>query len=270
MFANLRGKNITKDEFASKFSIALAIIFLLSFLLAFFYVPLIRIFYYSFSTETGNLGEIFRETLTSRANLLAIGFSFVQALASTVICLIFGLPAGYLLAKYDFKGKKLLINLLTVPFVLPPIVVLSGFIVTYGDSGWINLLWKSVTNSSFSIISIFGTIEGILLAHVFYNISVIIRLTIPAWQSVDYAQVEVSETLGASKFKIFRKIISPQVINSVVAASLLVFVYTFNSFAIVLKLAEAKFSTLEVQIYQEVTTYNNYTGASILLKMEKK
>ncbi len=268
MFANLRGIAESKNELYSKLIMALAVILLLSFLLAFFYIPLIRIFEYSFTSGTEPLGLILKETITNKVNLYAIGFTFLQAFISSILCLLIGLPAGYFLAKYNFKGKEILVNLLTIPFVLPPIVVLAGFLVTYGNSGWVNTIWESITNSTNPIISIFGTVEGIILAHVFYNLSVIIRLTIPAWQNVDYDQVEVSSTLGASKFRILRKIIAPQIMNSIVAATLLVFVYTFNSFAIVLKLASPIYNTIEVQIYKEFKGANNYTGASFLALLQ--
>ncbi len=264
MLVSQRKKTFERKALVNKFTIALAIIFLLSFLASFFYLPLIRIFQYGFSSETGNLAIILREIITDKVNLYSLAFTFGQALASTFICLIIGLPAGYFLAKYEFKGKKLLINLLTIPFVLPPIVVLSGFLVTYGNSGWINVIWKSLTNSSSPLISIFGTIEGVILAHVFYNISVIIRITIPAWQNIDYDQVEVSRTLGANKRRIFRKIIRPQIMNHVIAASLLVFVYTFNSFAIVLKLANPYYQTIEVLIYKSIRVSPDFTEASFL------
>jgi len=285
MFAKIRGKSITRDDLVNKLIIALGIVFLLSFLLAFFYVPLVKIFQYSFSIETRNLyvsisftkivehniGSpsdsiwiILRETIVDRVNLNAIGFTFLQALLSTILCLLAGLPAGYFLAKYEFKGKKLLINLLTVPFVLPPIVVLSGFLVTYGNSGWVNTIWQSVTSSSNPLINIFGTIQGVILAHVFYNISVIIRLTIPAWEGIDYDQVELSRTLGARKYNILRKIMIPQIMNSVIAASLLVFIYTFNSFAIVLKLSNPTYKTIEVLIYRAVRVSNDFTEAGFL------
>ena len=268
MLSAIRKKTTSRDELISKLTIALAILLLISFLLAFFYIPLIRIFEYIFSSETENIWVILKETITDKVNLYAIGFTFLQATLSTVLCLLLGLPAGYFLAKYDFKGKKLLINLLTVPFVLPPIVVLSGFLVTYGNSGWVNSLWQTMTSSSTPLISIFGTVEGVILAHVFYNVSVIIRLTIPAWQNVDYDQVEVSRTLGASKFKIFRKIIRPQIMNSIIAASLLVFIYTFNSFAIVLKLANPTYKTVEVLIYRSVQVSHDFTEASFLALLQ--
>ena len=174
MFANLRRITESKDELYSKLIMALAVILLLSFLLAFFYVPLIRIFEYSFTSGTEPLGLILKETITNKVNLYAIGFTFLQAFISSILCLLIGLPAGYFLAKYNFKGKEILVNLLTIPFVLPPIVVLAGFLVTYGNSGWVNTIWESITNSTNPVISIFGTVQGIILAHVFYNLSVII------------------------------------------------------------------------------------------------
>lgn len=171
---------------------------------------------------------------------------------------------SYFFAQYKFKGKDLVINLLTVPFVLPPIVVLLGFIITYGENGWLNSVWKTVFQTDRSLFKIFGTVEGIIAAHVFYNLSVIIRLMIPAWMNLDYEQVEVSKTLGVKNFTIFRKIVFPQLINFIVSAALLVFIYCFNSFAIVLYLGEVKYQTLEVRIYKLIKNSLKFTEGSSL------
>ena len=230
--------------------IILAILALGSFLLSLFYIPLVRIFQFAFISDVKFTFEIFISTLTSTINLKFLAFTFLQAFLSTIICLIIGVPVSYFFAKYDFKGKNVIVNLLTVPFVLPPLVVLLGFIVTYGQAGWVNMLWRGITGTDNSLVSIFGTFQGILLAHVFYNLSVIIRMTIPAWKSIDIEQVEVSKTLGVKNWKIIWKIIIPQIKNYIISAALLVFIYTFNSFAIVLYLGEVKYQTLEVRIFK--------------------
>ena len=257
-------KESNVEEIANKFIIILAIIALGSFLLTLFYVPLIQILRFAFSSESRFTFAIFRSTITDTLNLKFIGFTFTQALLSTVICLFIGLPAGFFFAKYEFKGRKIILNLLTIPFVLPPIVVLLGFIVSFGEGGWINSIWKGITGTDNVLISIFGTFEGIVLAHVFYNLSVIIRMTIPAWQSLDLEQVEVSRTLGASEWKIFWKIIFPQIVNYLISSALLVFIYTFNSFAIVLYLGEVRFQTLEVRIFKMMKASLDFSGGASL------
>ena len=216
MHRTIQKKTPNLEGLSNKFIIGLSIIALISFLLAFFYIPIIRIFQTAFSSETGNGFQIFWETLSDPFNLKFIGFTFLQAFLSTILCLLIGLPVGYFFAKYEFRGKKLIVNLLTIPFVLPPVIVLIGFTVTYGEGGWVNLLWQNITNSSSGLITIDGTVQGIILAHVFYNLSVIIRLTIPAWQNIDYQQIEVSSTLGAKKRRIYRKIIFHQIKNAII------------------------------------------------------
>ena len=99
--------------------------------------------------------------------------------------------------------------------------------------------------------------------HVFYNLSVIIRLTIPAWQNIDNEQIEVSSTLGVGKGKTFQKIVFPQIKNAIISSSLLVFIYTFNSFAIVMKLGNFNFYTLEVLIYESFDLLKFSEGASL-------
>ncbi len=261
---NLKKRIGTKDELLNKVIIATASLVIVLFFLFFFYVPLTRILKFSF-IEQGKLTlDYFSDVINSPMNRSALIFSFYQAFLSTIICLVIGLPASYFLAKYEFRGKKVLINLLTIPFVLPPIVVLLGFIITYDDKGWVNTIWQTISGSNNPLINIFGSIEGILIAHIFYNISVIIRITIPAWENIDYDLIDVAKTLGTSKWKRFRKIIFPQIFNHIVSASLLVFIYAFNSFAIVLYLGQVRFQTLEVRIYKEMVRSLDFQSGTAL------
>ncbi|MHA1217877.1 MAG: ABC transporter permease [Candidatus Heimdallarchaeaceae archaeon] len=263
MLRSIQKKSRNFEGLSNKFIISLSIIALISFLLAFFYIPIVRIFQTALSSDSGSGFKVFWETLSDPFNLKFLGFTLLQAFLSTVLCLLIGLPIGYFFAKYEFKGKKLIINLLTIPFVLPPVIVLIGFTITYGQGGWVNLLWQNITNSSNVLITIDGTVQGIILAHVFYNLSVIIRLTIPAWQNIDNEQIEVSSTLGVGKGKTFQKIVFPQIKNAIISSSLLVFIYTFNSFAIVMKLGNFNFYTLEVLIYESFDLLKFSEGASL-------
>ncbi len=251
---NLNKQTIETDKWINRGLIVLSIIIIISFLLSFFYIPIIKILRYAFIEEDTITSKHFIMIFRAPQNFSHLVFTINQAIISTVICLLFGLPIGYFLAKYEFPGKTLIINILTIPFVLPPVVVLLGFIITYGDGGWLNSLWKTIFNTEQGLLSIYGTYQGILLAHVFYNLSVIIRMSIPAWLNIDSEQINIARTLGAKSVVIFSRITLPQILNYIVSAALLVFIYTFNSFAIVLYLGDPFLQTLEVRIYKLIST----------------
>ena len=253
---------IETEGLLNKLIVGIIITALISFLLTFFYLPILKILNFALIQNSSFTFEIFWKTITSSLNLNALAFTFIQSLLTTLICILLGFPVSYFLAKYSFKGRKLLINLLTVPFVLPSIVVLLGFIILYGEGGFINKIWIDIFGVP--LINLYGSIEGIVLAHSFYNISVIIRMMIPAWENIDPNLTDISKTLGGKNWTIFWKIIFPQIKNYLISAALLVFTYTFNSFALVLYLGEVKFQTLEVRIFKLMkNTLDFPAGASL-------
>ncbi len=243
-------------------------IFLVPFLYIslFLIIPLINVLFLALDS---NFLDFSRLSLVSMfyvlnhpLNRYFLGWTIQQAILSTLFCIIIGLPASYLFAYYKFPGKSILRNILTVPFILPPIVVLMGFIIVFGHGGWVNLVWKQLTGQL--LIEIYNTYEGILLAHVFYNIPVILRLTELGWKNVDQELENVAKSMGASRWKIFKEVQFPYLFPTLAAASLLVFIYTFNSFAIVLVLGGVKYQTLEVRIYGLAKTFFNYNAAAAL------
>ncbi|MHA1992363.1 MAG: ABC transporter permease [Candidatus Hodarchaeales archaeon] len=176
----------------------------------------------------------------------AFSFSLFQAIISTLLTLIIGFPIAYTFSHYTFKGDKTLKALLTIPFLLPPIVVVWGFITVYGENVY--------------------SVEGIIFAHVFYNTPIVIRIITVAWESLDRRPLEVAETLGATKIKRFVKMELPQLKYAIISASLLIFLYCFTSFAIVLSFGGLEVRTLEVQVYRFATSlpYLDFALASSL------
>src|SRR5687767_15767199 len=138
-------------------------LFPLSFLIFAFFVPLSRILALSFDSQALTSENFL---LTSRVLL----FTFYQAALSTLLTLLLGLPAAYLFARYEFRGKSLLRALTAVPFMLPTVVVAAGFNAMLGPRG---LIPSFFPHSSFNFI---GTLTAILIAHVFYNTTIIIRV----------------------------------------------------------------------------------------------
>ena len=216
------------------------------FLLIFFFQPLARIITLAFNPSAltqKNFGVI----------LTVAGFTFYQAALSTLLTFILGIPSAVLFSRFNFRGKSLLRALTAVPFMLPTVVVASSFNALFGNHG----LFSSfiLHPSSFSLI---------LLAHVFYNTTIVIRIVGNALSRFDPKLEAAARSLGADTFHVWKNITLPLLRPSLLAASLLVFMFDFTSFGVILLLGSSNFSTLEVEIYLRVLKLPNLPLAALL------
>src|SRR5205823_3532137 len=108
------------------------------------------------------------------------------------------------------------------------------------------------------------TIWIILLAHVFYNVSVIVRTVGGFWASLNPHLQETAAVLGANPRRLFFAVTLPLLLPSVTAASLLVFLFCFTSFGVVLILGGLRFATLEVEVYRQAVSLFNLPLAAFL------
>ncbi|HLO28115.1 MAG TPA: iron ABC transporter permease [Anaerolineales bacterium] len=223
----------------------------IAFLSIFFFFPLSRILGLTF-----DLNALTRENLSLASRVLL--FTFYQATLSTLLTLLLGLPAAYLFARFDFRGKSLLRALTTVPFMLPTVVVAAGFSALLGPRGVFHSLFPL---SNFQFI---GTLSAILSAHVFYNTTIIIRVVGNALSSLDSKLEAAARSLGANSFHVWWNVILPLLRPAVLAASLLVFLFDFTSFGVILLLGGSQFATLEVEIYLRVLKLPNLPLAALL------
>ncbi|MHA1971823.1 MAG: ABC transporter permease [Candidatus Hodarchaeales archaeon] len=238
----------------------------ISFLVIFFLIPLFMLILFAFGLfdESGRFISLdyFVSVLIHPLNQYFLFWDIQQALITTFFCILLGLPASYIFVYYKIPGKNFLRQVLTIPFILPPIVVLMGFIQVFGHGSFINVIWRELTG--FILIDIYNSYEGIILAHVFYNIPVVIRLAEIGWKTIDPDLIGVARTLKASKFSILVKIQIPHLLPVLAAASLLIFIYSFNSYAIVLVLGGVQYQTLEVRIYSLAKGLFDYNAAAAL------
>ncbi|HJN91473.1 MAG TPA: ABC transporter permease subunit, partial [Dehalococcoidia bacterium] len=186
----------------------------------FFAYPLVQILVESLTSDGVSFAP-FGDILGDDFFLERIWFTLWQAAASTALTLLLGLPSAYIFARYDFPGKTLIKALTTVPFVMPTIVVAFGFLALIGPNG---ILPFNLTNS----------IWIILLAHVFYNYTIVVRTVSALWANVDPRTEEAARMLGAGPWQVFWRVTFPQIRPAVLAASMLVFLFTFTSFGVVL------------------------------------
>ncbi len=136
----------------------------------------------------------------------AVSFTLYQALLSTLLTLLVGLPAAYVFGRYLFRGKGLLRVLTTLPFIMPTVVVAAAFNALLGPRGWLNLFLMDWFNLSQPPIQILGTLPAILLAHVFYNTTIVLRVVGGAWAQLDPRLEQAARVLGASPWRALREV----------------------------------------------------------------
>ncbi|MFJ5778157.1 ABC transporter permease [Streptomyces sp. NPDC093094] len=201
--------------------------------------------------QLGRLGEV----LTDPGIRHVLWFTTWQALASTALTLLIALPGAYVFARLDFPGRQVLRAVVTVPFVLPTVVVGTAFLAVVGRGGLLDELWG---------VRLDTTVWAILLAHVFFNYAVVVRTVGGLWAQLDPRQEEAARMLGASRFAAWRTVTLPALGPAVAAAALMVFLFTFTSFGVVQILGGPTFSTLEVEIYRQTTEIFDLTTAAVL------
>lgn len=182
-------------------------------------------------------------------------FTTWQALASTALTLLIALPGAYVFARFDFPGKGLLRAVVTVPFVLPTVVVGTAFLALIGRGGLFDELWG---------VRLDTTVWAILLAHVFFNYAVVVRTVGGLWSQLDPRQEEAARMLGASRWTAWRTVTLPALGPAVAAAALMVFLFTFTSFGIVQILGGPAYSTLEVEVYRQTAQLLDLPTAAVL------
>ncbi|MGH8957817.1 MAG: ABC transporter permease [Acidimicrobiia bacterium] len=200
-----------------------------------FVYPLFRILAESLS------GEGFAQLLTRERFLNAAWFTIWQALVSTILTLLASFPLTWALSRFNFRGKQTIRALITIPFVLPTVVVGASFL---------DLLPRGVL--------------AILAAHVFYNVAVVVRTVGGVWSRIDPRVEDSAATLGASPGRVFRTVTLPLLRPAIASAAAIVFLFCFASFGTVLILGGGRIRTIEVEIYQQAVTFLNLPIAGAL------
>lgn len=222
------------------------------FMLLFFYYPLSSILTGGLTDDQGHF-SLQRVTgiLQDPYYLRIIGFTIWQALLSTLLSVLLGLPGAYLLARVDFRGKRIVRALTTIPFILPSIIVVLGFVRFFGNNGILNRFFMSLFRLDDPPLRILYSLKAILLAHGFYNFPICIRIVSALWSRINPHLEEAARSLGARGMRLFFKITLPQIMPGILASAALIFIFCFMSFAVVLVLGGGpRYTTLEVEVYR--------------------
>lgn len=173
----------------------------LAFLALFLVLPLITIFMTAFQKGW----ETYLAAITNPDALAAIKLTLIVVLITVPLNAIFGVVAAWLITKFDFKGKNILITLIDLPFAVSPVIAGLIFILLFGAQG---LFGEWLFNHDIKIVF---AIPGIILATLFVTLPFVAKELIPLMQAQGSAEEEASLTLGASGFKTFFLVTLPNI-----------------------------------------------------------
>ncbi|MBM3673840.1 MAG: iron ABC transporter permease [Actinobacteria bacterium] len=213
-----------------------------AFLAAFFLWPVVSILWRGLAPD-GNVDLFAIGAVAGDASLRSVAwFTFWQAAVSTLVTLALGLPGAYVLSRYRFHGRALLRALVTVPFVMPTVVV----------------------GAAFGALGVTRSITAILLAHAFFNYAVVTRTVGSLWAQLDDREQQAARVLGAGRARVFWSVTLPALRPAIGAAAAIVFLFCFTSFGVILILGGPGSSTIETEIYRQTAQQLDLQTAAVL------
>lgn len=178
-----------------------------------------------------------------------LGFTLLQAVLSTLLSVAFGIPLALALDRLRFPGRALLLRLFFLPQALPVLVGALGLITVFGRNG---IVADAFVLAGLPRPSIYG-LTGILVAHVFFNMPLVARLTLGGLSGVPAESWKIAGQLSLSRWATFRIVEWPVIRRTLGPAAGLVFMLCVTSFTLVLVLGGGPgATTLEVAIYQSL------------------
>ena len=197
----------------------------------------------------------------SPSDWAAVRFTLLQALLSSIISVVLAVPVARALARQRFPGRGVLVTLLGAPFLLPVIVAIFGLLAVFGRGGWVNAALAAL---GLPEVSIFG-LHGVVLAHVFFNLPLAVRLVLQGWQEIPSERYRLAASLGMDAAAINRHLERPMLRQVVPGAALVIFVLCTTSFAVALTLGGGpRTTTVELAIYQALRFEFDLSRAAFL------
>ena len=181
-----------------------------------------------------------------------VGQTLGQAVAGTLFSVLLGLPGAYLLYRCRFPGRRVLRAVVSVPFVLPTVVVGVAFqslLATHGPLGFLGL------QESFA---------AIVAALVFFNYSVVVRTVGALWSRLDPRAEDAARTLGAGRLRVLGTVTLPALAPAIASAGALVFLFCASAFGVVLVLGGSAYGTIETEIWYQTTQLLDLQAAAAL------
>lgn len=194
----------------------------------------------------------FWEVLSTPRTWRLVGITLGQGLVGTVVSLLLGIPGAFVLYRCNFRGRTFARALITVPFVLPTVVVGVAFRALLATSGPLGFLGLD------------GTFTAIVLALVFFNYSVVVRTVGGLWQQLDPRAEQAARALGASPLRALFTVTLPALTPAILSAAAVVFLFCSTAFGTVMVLGGQGYGTIETEIWMQTVQFLDLRTAAVL------
>ncbi|MFS0783957.1 ABC transporter permease [Bacillus sp. 1P06AnD] len=191
--------------------------------------------------------------IENMANLESLWTSVYLSILSVIACAAVGITMAFLLERYDFPGRGILSVLVLVPMALPPLIGVLSFTFLYSESGIIPRAIQSLFHLEKVPFALDG-LAGVIVVHTFTMYTYFYLTASAAIKGLDPSLEEAATSLGANRFRIWRKIILPMLTPAMIAAALLVFMISMASYTAPLIFGVER--TMTMQIYLSRTNGN--------------
>lgn len=226
-------------------------------------VPLVLIFVQAFSAGISG----YLENLNDGITLSAIGLTLLVAALTVPLNLIFGIALAWSVTRFRFPGRKLLITLIDIPFAVSPVVAGLLYLLLYGNNGWVGQ-WLSEYD-----IQLMFAWPGIVMVTVFVTCPFVARELIPLMQQQGSEEEEAAVVLGASGWRMFRRITLPNIKWALIYGVVLTnarAVGEFGAVSVVSGNIRGETNTLPLHVellYQDYNIVGAFASASLLAGM---
>ena len=189
------------------------------------------------------------DVLTKQSVRDALWFSTWQAALSVVVCLVVALPVTWVLARFDFPARRVVLAVVTTPFLLPTVVVGVAILAALPDR--LDYTWV-----------------GVVVAHAYFNVAVVVRVVGARWESLSPGLAAAAQTLGATRPKAMTTVVVPALRPALLTASLVVGLFCFTSFGVVRMVGGPSLSTIETEIYTQAVLIGELDSAVVLAVLQ--
>ena len=231
---------------------AAAAVLPVAFLAAFFFWPVTALVARGFVVDgKWSLAGV-QEVLAAPRTWRILAQTLTQAVLGTLGSVVLGVPGAYVLYRCRFPGRRLARAVVSVPFVLPTVVVGVAFAALFAPTGL------------FGSLGLQESLAGIVAALVFFNYSVVVRTVGALWSRLDPRAEDAARTLGAGRARVLATVTLPALAPAIASAAALVFLFCASAFGVVLVLGGESYGTIETEIWYQTTQLLDLSAAAAL------
>ncbi|MCC8984533.1 ABC transporter permease [Bradyrhizobium acaciae] len=178
--------------------------------------------------------DLYRDYFGSADWLTVTGRSIIYAALASSLAMVVAVPAGYVLARTNFPGKRILVMLVLGPMMVPVVVISLGLYLYYLK------------------LSLIGTAIGLVVAHAMYATPFIVLTTAAGVESLDEQLERVAVIMGANQSRVFSQVVLPQLVPTLISAGLFAFLNSFDEVVIAWFITGPSTTTLPVKMYSSI------------------